>query len=110
VGVNSNSSVARYKPGRPINDELDRAELVASIRYVDYVVIFGEPDPREFLGRIKPDYHIKSKGGYTGIEKDVVESNGGQIILLDDLPGYSTSEILAKAAKSLLSEIKANGF
>lgn len=64
---------------------------------VDYVVIFNETDPREILKIIKPDFHVKSKSGFKGIEKDVVEKNGGKIVLINDTKeGYSTTKIIKK--------------
>lgn len=97
VGLNSDSSIRGYKgPNRPINNQEDRAYLLSALECVDYIVIFDEPDPREFLGAIKPHYHVKSKSGYKGTEREVVESNGGQVVLLEDLPGYSTTTLLNK--------------
>jgi len=95
VGLNSDSSVRGYKgPNRPINNQADRADFLSALECVDYVVIFDEPDPRELLRVIKPHYHVKSKSGFKGIEREVIESNGGQIVLLEDLPGYSTTNLL----------------
>lgn len=97
VGINSDDSVKRhkYRTGSIWNQD-ERALLVASLQDVDYVCIFDEDDPREFLRYIKPDIHVKSKSGYKGLEKDVVESNGGKIKLLDDIPNYSSAEILKR--------------
>jgi rfaE bifunctional protein nucleotidyltransferase chain/domain len=106
VGLNSDSSIKKYKsPDRPIISQDDRAEMLASLDCVDYVVIFEELDSREFLKSIKPDIHVKSKKGYTGIEKDAIESNGGKIILVDDSPGISTTSLIEKI-KILLEKEK----
>lgn len=97
VGVNSDASIKRYKsPHRPIIPEQDRAEMIAALQVVDYVVIFDEDDPRNLLDVIKPNKHIKSKAGFTGIEKETVEKHGGKIILIEDIPGISTSQIIKK--------------
>jgi rfaE bifunctional protein nucleotidyltransferase chain/domain len=97
VGLNSDSSIKIYKSkDRPIIPQKERAELIASLGLVDYVTIFDETDPREFLKRVKPDFHVKSKSGFKGIEREVVEVNGGQIILLDDIKGMSTSDIIER--------------
>jgi rfaE bifunctional protein nucleotidyltransferase chain/domain len=97
VGINSDASVRRYKsPLRPILPQDYRAQMIAALSIVDYVVIFDEDDPRELLLAIKPHVHVKSKSGYKGIEKDAVEGNGGTIFLFDDLPGISTTYILER--------------
>ena len=97
VGLNSDSSIKAYKsPNRPINNQKDRALMLAALEMVDYVVIFDELDPCAFLDVVKPDVHVKSKSGYKGIEKDTVEKNGGKVILLDDEPGYSTTDLIKR--------------
>jgi len=113
VGVNSNSSAAQ-KNGelnssakhikghrRPFNNEKDRAEIIAALQCVDYVIIFPERDPRKILEIIKPDVHIKD-GGYDMkdiIEKDTVEKNNGEVVLIDRYEGYSTTRMAKKIAK-----------
>lgn len=95
IGLNSDDSIKRYKsPQRPIIPQEFRAKMLAALEIVDYVIIFDEDDPRDLLKVIKPDIHVKSKAGYKGIEKEVVESNGGAIYLIDDVPGLSTTHIL----------------
>ncbi|MAG52581.1 MAG: D-glycero-beta-D-manno-heptose 1-phosphate adenylyltransferase [Nanoarchaeota archaeon] len=98
VCLNSDSSIKKYKSlNRPIIPQKDRAELLVALEIVDYVVIFNETDPREILKIIKPNFHVKSKSGFKGIEKDVVEKNGGKIVLIDDTKeGYSTTKIIEK--------------
>jgi len=97
VGLNSDASIKSYKaPERPINLEENRAAMLAALAFVDYVTMFEEDDPRELLKVIKPNVHVKSKAGYKGLEKDVVEGNGGKIVLLEDLPGKSTSVMIDK--------------
>jgi len=97
IGLNSDKSVKAYKnPLRPIIDEMNRAKMLDALSVVNYVVIFDELDPIDFLSYVKPDFHVKSKEGFKGIETSIVEKNGGQIILIDDIPGLSTTEIIKK--------------
>ena len=100
VGLNSDSSIKRYKsPLRPIIPQKERAEMLAALSVVDYVSIFEENDPREFIKAVKPNFHVKSRLGFKGIEKEVVEENGGKIVLIDDMPGLSTTDIINKIIK-----------
>lgn len=101
VGVNSDSSVKKYKsPDRPIISELHRAEMVAALECVDYVFIFPEPTPLAYLEVIKP--HIHTNGADWGencIEKETVEKYGGKIYILPRCGECSTSSILEKIIK-----------
>ncbi len=97
VGLNSQESVKRLKGrDRPVNSEITRISVIASLGFVDYCVIFNEITPVELLKKIKPDIHVKG-GDYSPdelIEKKVVEENGGIITILPLIPGYSTSGII----------------
>jgi rfaE bifunctional protein nucleotidyltransferase chain/domain len=105
VGLNSDSSIKAYKsPLRPIIPQLERAEMLAALEVVNYVVIFDETNPIELLKLIKPNFHVKSKAGYKGFEGEVVESNGGRIILLEDIPGFSTTNLIQRIKEVLDSE------
>jgi len=99
VGINSDFSVKNIKePQRPINNQDDRAEAMAALEVVDFVVIFDEPDPVNFLRAIKPNIHVKG-GDYKMdqiIEKDVVEENNGKIKLVPEVKGYSTTDLINK--------------
>lgn len=107
VGMNSDASVRAYKgENRPINDERTRGILLSSSKYVDYVILFDETDPRLFLDFVKPKYHVKSKSGFKGLEKDVVERNGGQIVLLEDFPNYSSTDVIERCFQSRYRELK----
>lgn len=98
VGLNSDSSIKGYKsPLRPIIPQKERAEMLASLEVVDYVVIFDELTPINFLSKVKPNIHVKSKSGFKGIETEIVEKNGGKIILVEDIPCISTTEIINRA-------------
>lgn len=99
VGVNSDSSVKRLKgENRPINGEVDRAELLCGLKAVDYTVIFPEDTPCELLDDLKPSIHVKG-GDY---EKDdlpetkIVEKNGGEVRILGFVEGKSTTNIVNK--------------
>lgn len=105
VGVNSDKSIQRYKSKyRPIIPEKERVQIVAALEPVDYVFIFGEGNPKRFLQAIKPDFHVKSKEGFKGLEREIVERFGGQIVLLDDIPSIRTSDIIAKCFRSYYDE------
>lgn len=99
VGLNSDDSVSRLKgPRRPINNEHDRAELLASLASVDYVFVFSEDTPVEFLKVLKPDIHTKG-ADYSAdalAETPVVESFGGRVQLLALVPQKSTTSLVEK--------------
>jgi D-beta-D-heptose 7-phosphate kinase/D-beta-D-heptose 1-phosphate adenosyltransferase len=95
VGVNSNESVTRLKgPTRPVNDEFDRAYLLASLEVVDYVVIFKEDTPYELIKKVKPDILVKG-ADYEG--KEVVGSDiAKEVKLIDFVDGKSTTNIIER--------------
>ena len=99
VGVNSDESVKRLKgPTRPINSEVDRAELLAGLKAVDYTVIFTEDTPVELIGELKPSIHVKG-GDYKKEdlpETKVVESYGGRVEIVSLVEGKSTSNVVKK--------------
>lgn len=100
VGLNSDSSVKALKgEKRPINNQSERAELLAGFECVDMVVIFDEQTPLKLIEELRPDVHVKG-GEYQ--EEDLpeaalVKSFGGKIVLAKMIPGRSTSEIVRKA-------------
>lgn len=99
VGLNSDESVRRLKgPDRPVNSETDRAEVLSNLRCVDYVTIFHEDTADEFLKSVRP--HIYTKGGdyvpSTLPEYPTVTSMGGEVRLLELVPGKSTTSIVGK--------------
>jgi rfaE bifunctional protein nucleotidyltransferase chain/domain len=99
VGVNGDDSVRELKgEGRPVMPANERAELVASIKGVDYVTIFNERSPARLLGVLKPDFQAKGTD-YTPDavpEAEVVKSYGGRVIIAGDPKDHSTSAILEK--------------
>ena len=102
VGLNSDQSVKKLKgDNRPINIFEDRATLLASLRFVDLVIIFEEKTPENLIKKIKPDilvkggdYDIKDIVGY----KTVIE-NGGEVKVLGFQDGYSSSNYINKIKK-----------
>jgi len=99
VGLNSNESVTRLKgSSRPVNDEYDRAYLLASLEVVDYVVIFDEDTPYELIKRVKPDILVKG-ADYKG--KVVVGSDIAKVVkLIDFVEGKSTTSIIERMGKN----------
>ena len=97
VGINSDSSVRKLKgEKRPLIPENERAEMLAGLNCVDYVVIFPELEPISLLSELKPDIHVKG-GDYTieqVIERKVVEENGGKVIVGLNIAGKSTTNII----------------
>ncbi len=99
VGVNSNESVSRLKgPTRPINTELDRAEMLCGLKAVDYAVIFHEDTPVELIEELKPSIHVK--GGDYKVEdlpeSKVVFAYGGEVKILSLIKGKSTTNVVNK--------------
>ena len=102
VAVNDDGSVERLKgPGRPILRASDRAELVAALRGVDYVVIFTEPTVERLLLLLKPDVHCKGTDYTvdTVPERAVVKSYGGRTAIVGDPKRHATRELLARIAR-----------
>lgn len=99
VGLNSDESVRRIKgPARPINQEMDRAKVVAALEAVDYVTFFSEDTPVRLIMELKP--HILVKGADWKKEKIAgakeIESWGGCVRRASLVPGKSTSRVLKK--------------
>jgi rfaE bifunctional protein nucleotidyltransferase chain/domain len=101
VGLNGDKSVRELKgPGRPVNREQDRAEVLAAVESVDYVVIFPEARATKFLAAVRPAVYVKG-GDYTAetldaAEREVLEKTGAKIEIIPFERGYSTSELLEK--------------
>lgn len=99
VALNSDSSVKAIKgSGRPILPQADRAELIAALEMVDYVILFGESDPYHLIQELKPDVLVKGgdwpKGTIVGA--DVVEGAGGKVAVIPYLEGHSTTRIIER--------------
>lgn len=101
--LNSDKSVRNIKgPSRPINNEVDRAELLCALSCVDYVVLFDENSPAELLKEIKPDIHTKGQDYTieTLPEAKIITDNGGKIEFIEFVQGKSTTSILEKMNKT----------
>ena len=97
VGVNSDRSVRSLKgPARPVMPEAERAEILAALAAVDFVVLFDEDTPRRLIARLSPD--VLAKGADWGADEIIgraeVEAAGGRVVSMPLEPGYSTSDIL----------------
>jgi D-glycero-beta-D-manno-heptose 1-phosphate adenylyltransferase len=103
VGVNGDSSVCTLKgPGRPILDEYARAQLVAGLRAVDYVVIFHEPNVESLLESLCPDVHAKGTDYTTQTvpERGVAARLGVRVAIVGDPKEHSTRELLESIRKA----------
>lgn len=102
VGLNSDASVHRAKgPTRPINPENDRAFVLGSLRAVDFVVIFDEDEPRDLIAKILPDVLVKGKDWAHFVSgRDIVEANGGRVVLAEMVEGRSTTATLERLRAS----------
>jgi D-beta-D-heptose 7-phosphate kinase/D-beta-D-heptose 1-phosphate adenosyltransferase len=96
VGLNSDASVARIKPGRPVNKEADRKALLESIRWVDEVILFDEDTPYNLIAKIKPDLITKA-ADYRADQ--VVGSDLAAVAIIPFLEGYSTTRLIDAASR-----------
>jgi D-glycero-beta-D-manno-heptose 1-phosphate adenylyltransferase len=99
IGLNTDKSIQILKgKNRPVQDEQSRAHILASLSFVDAVVLFDEETPFELIQHLRPD--ILVKGSDYAVEDivgyDVLKGYGGEIKTLDFVEGYSTSAIIAK--------------
>ena len=103
VGVNTDRSVSALKgPERPIVPEEDRAHVLAALDAVDYVCLFDEDTPIELIRAVLPDVLVKG-AGYTRdtiVGAELVESRGGRIVAMPEIPGRSTRSIIARIRES----------
>jgi D-glycero-beta-D-manno-heptose 1-phosphate adenylyltransferase len=103
VGVNADSSVCNLKgPGRPILDEQARALLVASLRCVDYVVLFAEPTVEALLEELRPAVHAKGTDytANTVPERAVAARLGIRVAIVGDPKDHSTRQLLESIRKA----------
>jgi D-beta-D-heptose 7-phosphate kinase / D-beta-D-heptose 1-phosphate adenosyltransferase len=100
VGLNSDASVRRLKgEGRPVQDERARAEVLAALEAVDLVVIFEEDTPIKLIAQVRPSELVKG-GDYRRDEvvgREIVEAAGGGIVLVEIVPGHSTTSLVDRA-------------
>jgi rfaE bifunctional protein nucleotidyltransferase chain/domain len=104
VGLNSDVSVRRLKgPGRPLMPENERAEILAALSCVDYLVIFNEPTAERLLRALRPDIHCKGSD-YTEDnvpEREVVLSYGGRVAIVGDPKDHSTRDLIKEIVQKL---------
>jgi len=104
VALNSDASVRKIKGrNRPVVGQLFRARMVAALESVDYVVIFGEETPLKIIKTLKPDVLVKGgdwrKAQIVGA--DFVARRGGKVYSIKFVPGFSTTKVIEKIAKTL---------
>lgn len=98
IGLNSDRSVSAIKPGRPINSEKNRAEVLEALSMVDYITVFNEKTPYNLIKSIKPDVLVK--GGDWKV-KDIVGSDiAPSTYSLPFIKGHSTTKIMQKIIKT----------
>ena len=99
VGLNSDASVRKLKgPGRPVCDQNERAQVLAALADVSYVVLFEEEVPERIIRKVRPDVLVKGEDwrekGVVG--REFVESCGGEVVLAPVIEGKSTSDIIRR--------------
>lgn len=102
TAINSDRQVRELKGnGRPFMPENERAEMVASLRFVDAVTIFDEPTVTELLQAIRPDIHAKGTDYTTETvpEREIVRSYGGEVAIVGDPKDHSSTDLIAAVSK-----------
>lgn len=103
VGVNSDRQARALKgDARPYMPENERAEMIASLRVVDFVTVFDEPTVEELIRAIRPDFHAKGTD-YTVDsvpERDIIREVGGQVAIVGDPKDHSSTELIANVSRS----------
>ena len=102
VAINSDRTVRELKgPARPVFDQAERAEILAALRFVDYVTVFDDVSPRSLIAELLPDVLVK--GGDYQLDqihgREEVEAAGGKVISLPFVEGASTTQIVEKMKK-----------
>lgn len=107
LGLNSDVSVRENKgPSRPINSELDRAEVVGALKSVDAVVLFDEKTAEAIIEKVRPDIYVKG-GDYTLAtlpEAKIVQSYGGRVEFAPIVAGRSTTNVIEKIQQETLAK------
>jgi len=110
VGLNSDASVTRLKgKGRPVQGQHARAEVLAALEAVDLVVIFEQDTPLELISRVRPSVLVK--GADYSIDqvvgREVVEAGGGNVLLVELVPGHSTTALVGRPSQVAQSKAAA---
>jgi D-glycero-beta-D-manno-heptose 1-phosphate adenylyltransferase len=104
IGLNSDTSVYNLKgEGRPFISELERAELLSGLVFVDYIIIFSDDTPCKLIEHLKPDIHVKG-GDYKKEdlpEGPLVESYGGKVVVVEQIPGKSSTFLAEEIYRKL---------
>jgi D-beta-D-heptose 7-phosphate kinase/D-beta-D-heptose 1-phosphate adenosyltransferase len=104
VGLNSDASTERLKgKGRPINSADGRAEVLAALEAVDLVVVFEEDTPLKLIERVRPAVLVKGSDYRREdvVGRDIVEADGGEVILVELVPGHSTTKMVERSRQSV---------
>ncbi len=99
VGINSDRSVRAIKePGRPLNPEAERAEILLALDCVDAVVVFDDETPYGLIAQVQPDVLIKGAdwGPSEIVGRDIVEARGGRVVRIALAEGYSTTGLIRR--------------
>ena len=100
LGLNGDASVTRLKGlGRPVQNVQSRAEVLAALAAVDLVVVFDEDTPKELIARVKPTILVKGSDYKREdvVGHDIVEALGGSVVLIDLVPGQSTTSMVERS-------------
>ena len=105
IGLNSDESVRMLKgEGRPVNSAADRAEVLAGLRAVDHVIVFGEATAEDLVRQLKPDVYVK--GGDYSLERlpeaAIVAAYGGETVLAPMVEGRSTTNVIRRLQQNCL--------
>jgi rfaE bifunctional protein nucleotidyltransferase chain/domain len=106
VGVNADEQVRRLKgPGRPFVSERERAEVIASLRAVDFVTVFPEPTVEALLKALRPDIHAKGTDytEETVPEREIVRAYGGRVAIVGDPKDHSSSQMVMQLNRKVTS-------
>lgn len=102
VGLNTDTSVRKIKgPDRPVNDQKARALALASLHFVDAIIFFDEDTPYELVKMVQPDVIMKGNDYKPDevVGADIVKENRGEVITVELVPGYSTTDLIEKLKK-----------
>lgn len=95
VFINSDKCIRKAKGRNPIYSQYDRLMMIASLECVSFVYIFDDDDPRRVIELVRPSIHVNASAyGYNCIEADTVRSVGGELVLVDKLAPYSTTDLI----------------
>jgi D-beta-D-heptose 7-phosphate kinase/D-beta-D-heptose 1-phosphate adenosyltransferase len=104
VAVNSDASVKRLKgPSRPVNGEMDRAQVIAALGAVDLVVVFDEDTPKEIIEELQPDVLVKGADYQVSeiVGADSVLARGGRVLRFELVPGRSTTKVISRMTEGV---------